>query len=390
MKVRKQNAKPCEKKGVDNHLYSWSCELRHICKSMSDDYSDICTKVEEELVDHNLIRYETREMTGLHVLFSGVEKSYDLDSGYIFNEDGTQYDSSNTDLTLDSHYKAINEGKYSEDEDFELIEDIIPDNTSSPLNHISSGLSYSKSKSSDIFALAPDNIYESMFLSVYKKGIFNPKYKDIPNESKSEKIKREIKEDDLHSVATLLLFEISNPKTIKKLWHRYTPRRFEKNKVIVLKTVNKNMPEWAKRLNKYWNLITDAQREAINSEYFYESFEKPTQKELARRLGISVASYQDRLEGAYKHLLKLYPEYPRHRRRNPKKEQEELKPAPLYEIINGTPVEIPIPKMRLKKVLTKDKVKVSKWAKNKEKAYINSFKENYSYLKLKEKDDQES
>ena len=67
MKTRKQQAKPCERKGKDNHLFSFSCELRDMCFGLKDDHRDFCLKLEESLIDDGLLRYEIKEITGLHV-----------------------------------------------------------------------------------------------------------------------------------------------------------------------------------------------------------------------------------------------------------------------------------------------------------------------------------
>jgi hypothetical protein len=83
---------------------------------------------------------------------------------------------------------------------------------------------------------------------------------------------------------------------------------------------------------------------------FYNEAEKPTQKVNAQRLGISIASYQERLDWAYKKLMKLFPEYdPKPRRNMNSKQLIKNKPAPLYQILeNGERIEIPIPDKKAK------------------------------------------
>ena len=358
MKTRKQQAKPCERKGKDNHLFSFSCELRDVCFGLKDDHRDFCLKLEESLIDDGLVRYETKEITGLHVLFNGIEKTISTNSEDLFHDEFLYEDLNGT---IDSHFNSLNSREYEKEKPIQTS-NLDYQTGVSALNN---DLGYNRAKSNEIFGLKPTNLYDSLFTSLYKRGIFNPKYQEIANESESDRIKRETRDDDLYNVATILLFDIKNPKILKKIWSRYTPHRFEKNKQKVLGIFNKNLPEWAKRLNRYWNNITDAQREAIDCEYFFEGFEKPTQKESAQKLGISKGSYEDRLEGAYKKLLKLYPEYERVKRRKKKPEtKDELLPMPLYELISGFAVEVPHPEKKNKKVSRQLKSKIFKEAEN--------------------------
>lgn len=374
MKTRKQQAKPCERKGKDNHLFSFSCELRDVCFGLKDDHRGFCLKLEESLIDDGLVRYEAKEITGLHVLFNGIEKTISTNSEDLFDDDFL-YDDLNG--TIDNHFNSLNSREYEKETSIQSSNVDYQTGVSA----LNSELGYNRAKSSEIFGLKPTNLYDSLFASLYKRGIFNPKYQEIANESESNRIKRETRDDDLYNVATILLFDIKNPKLLKRVWPRYTPNRFEKNKQKVLKVFNKNLPEWAKRLNLYWNNITDAQREALDCEYFFEGFEKPTQKESAEKLGISKGSYEDRLEGAYKKLLKLYPEYERIKRRKKKSEiKDELRPMPLYELIGGFAVEIPHPERKNKKISRQLKSKVFKEAEDTASDLINSYSNKFLFI----------
>ena len=107
------------------------------------------------------------------------------------------------------------------------------------------------------------------------------------------------------------------------------------------------------QFNKFWNLLTDAQIEATNLEWFHNELEKPTQADNAKKLGISIASYQERLELAYRKLEKLYPELERISRRAPKNKSKIVKP---------------------KRKLTPEE---KRWAREKYDSYLHSLK-NYS------------
>ena len=91
--------------------------------------------------------------------------------------------------------------------------------------------------------------------------------------------------------------------------------------------------------------------------------EKPSQADNAKKLGISVASYQERLELAYKKLEKLYPELERISRRSPKKEP------------------------KIKKSTRKLNKEEKKWARENCDAYLHSLKKysvNYMLLEQEE------
>ncbi len=92
-----------------------------------------------------------------------------------------------------------------------------------------------------------------------------------------------------------------------------------------------------------WKRLTPEQVEAIRSEYFYAEDEKPTQSELAARIGIKLSSYKDRLKWANKKIIKCFPEYKSEPRRN-KKVETDREPEPLYQILeNGDRIQIPFP-----------------------------------------------
>ena len=116
------------------------------------------------------------------------------------------------------------------------------------------------------------------------------------------------------------------------------------------------MHKYLKRFSKIWNLLTDNQVDALNAEWFYEELEKPTQEQLAKNLGITVSSYQERLELAYKKLQKLYPDLDRIRRRK-------LRSSPEAKLVHPE-----------KKLSPQERAKIKNWAKEKMEIYLNSLK----------------
>ncbi|MFP5492443.1 MAG: hypothetical protein ACLGG0_13145 [Bacteriovoracia bacterium] len=122
------------------------------------------------------------------------------------------------------------------------------------------------------------------------------------------------------------------------------------------------MPQWAKKFYRIWDNLSDSQAEALKLEWFYEDDEKPTQEESAKRLGISIASYQERLEWAYKKLEILYPEFTTRKRKNPTVTKMAQPPEPLYEILTcGDKVQIQHPVRQNKILTTRQRQKIMKW-----------------------------
>jgi uncharacterized coiled-coil protein SlyX len=139
----------------------------------------------------------------------------------------------------------------------------------------------------------------------------------LKEETKEERLKRELKDDDLSTVATLMFHGLEDIKLIKKFWPRYIPSRYEKNKKKVYIMVNSKMNKYLKKFVEFFGMLTDVQADAIKAEWFYHEAEKPNQEQSVKNLNITVSSYQERLELAYKKLEKLYPNLKRVRRRKP-------------------------------------------------------------------------
>jgi len=374
LKVRKQNATPCLKKGIDNYKVSNLCELSSHCKNcdafknQNSNTFKFCQEVESYLVDNQLIRYEMREMTGLEVLFDGIEKIYNLNAE-IYNYDHFEgigpRDLTQLSSSIEFHNSSsLKKDNLSKNEDFLgknqkiIITESVSTQDSEPsiLNHLPENLGLAQSFGYDLLSCPPDNIFDSVFQSLYQQGVFEPKFAEIKGETKEERLKRELKDDDFSTVATIMFHGLEDRKLIKSFWPRYTDSRFEKNKNKVYATVNIKMHKYLKRFSKIWNLLTDNQVDALNAEWFYEELEKPTQEQLAKNLGITVSSYQERLELAYKKLQKLYPDLDRIRRRK-------LRSSPEAKLVHPE-----------KKLSPQERAKIKNWAKEKMEIYLNSLK----------------
>ena len=351
MKVRAQVAKPCEKKGDSIQGLSHceclvSCKIQngylrptsvgtvHFLRSQKSAFEG-CLGLEEKLIQKNLIRYETREVGGLEVLFEGVESVQNLNAE-IFEEDGTptsieSFLDTTPDLLTDrrDNDRKLKRGSSKD----ESLRDYLPD-----------ALGFANSQVSAFFACAPENLKESFFQVMYSRGDFD------------------FQSDDIQHLSTCLFHKIDPPDEIKKIWPRYTKTRYQDCLVKIWVLVHKKMPHWAKKFHRIWDNLTEPQVDALRLEWFYEDLEKPTQEENALKLGISIASYQERLEWAYKKIQQVYPELKRRRRKNTLKPKELVKPAPLYQVLSsGEKNQIDIPIMQKKILSNHEKHEIKKW-----------------------------
>lgn len=239
---------------------------------------------------------------------------------------------------LDLHYleEASDTGNFNEN-----LNDPFLDNFS---NHLPSYLGYAQRFAHEMFSSAPQDIFESFFTSAFKKGAFEVLKGSLDDLSEEGRLEI-LKSDDLLNVARCKLKMVDLPKDFKRLWPRYTPRRLEKYSEEANKILYRCMPFWARRFNKIWSRLTQAQAEVLRLEYFYEGDEKPTQKENAKKLGIQESSYKDRLEGAIKKVEKLYPEFERVRRRKSKPKTANFAERP-----------------KEKKLTSRERAEIKKWA----------------------------
>lgn len=351
MKVRTQVANPCEKKG-DKRLGSPFCECIAPCKNLKDflkpeskgtiQHQRIatttfkgCLPLEEELISDNLIRYETREIGGLEVLFEGIETTQNLNAE-IFMDDGvpsslsTYLDGVGNFLT-DSYDNDRNLKKATSSD--EGLRDFLP-----------GALGFAQSGANAFAARAPESLKESFFQTMYARGDF------------------ERETDDVQNLSACLFHRVDLPKEIKKIWPRYTEKRHQETIAKIWAIVHKKMPPWAKKFDRIWDRLSDAQAEALRLEWFYKEDEKPTQEENAKRLGISIPSYQERLEWAYKKLEDLYPEMVRRRRKSPLITHEVKNINPLFKILpNGEKLEIEKPEAKNKKLSATQLRDIKKW-----------------------------
>ncbi|GEM_PF-5933977 len=352
MKVRAQEAKPCEKKG-DKVRGSSFCECMASCKK-EKGYLRLtsagtlqylrsqtsvflgCLPLEETLIQDHLIRYESREVGGLEVLFEGVESAQNLNAE-IFNDDGTatqieSFLNSAPDLLTDSLDNDRNLKKATSLD--QGIRDYLPN-----------ALGFAQAGTSAFMACAPPNLEESFFETMYARGDFDQEHEDIQN------------------LAACFYHRVDLPSEMKKIWPRYTEKRYQAAKNSIWAKVQKKMPPWAKKFYRIWDKLSESQSEALKLEWFYEEVEKPTQEENAKKVGISIASYQERLGWAYKKLDGLYPEFTRRRRKNPNFDKPQQTPEPLYEILpSGEKVQIEHPAKQDKILNTRERHEILKWA----------------------------
>ena len=376
MSVRKSKGDPCKKKGKDSATRRKSCECLEICRFLGkgpekeeedeakkrqkkregayinakapaveryreqnpENGFNGCTELEQFLIDWQLLRYETQEKSGLQVLFKGIDK-HTTDCG-LDRIHGLTADHFNADNIEDFSDDGMNLGEtvlaYSHKENsrnptlyedrgesipnfFDKIENITSEEyggeqgdertrenmfIDEDMIATLSSLGYGHSLAHELFSAAPDDLYEVVFNDLYRRGIFE-QYDD----------------KDLAKAATCVAQRRDWRKDIISIWPRYTKRRFESKKRLIKKIVDEQGPFWVKRFPLIWEKLTPAQIEAVKCEFFHGEMEKPSKPESAAKLGISVSSYQERLEWAYKKIAKLYPEFERVRRREPKQKK---------------------------------------------------------------------
>tara|TARA_Y100000768_G_scaffold98349_1_gene71750 strand:+ start:3494 stop:4711 length:1218 start_codon:yes stop_codon:yes gene_type:complete len=383
LKVRKQNASPCFKKGIDNYKVDNLCEFSKTCKLKGDfnnpdsKLHQVCIETESYLTENNLIRYELREMSGLEILFQGIEKIYNLNSE-IYNDDRFEgigpNDLTQMSMAIDQqNSSALKKDKLIQKEDYLnenqkiiMVQTVVSleEDETSILNHLPENLGLAQTFSHDLLSTPPRNLFDSIFQSLFLQGVFEPQFIEIKNETKEDRRKRELIDDDFNTVATIMFHGLEDKQLIKQFWPRFTEKRYEKNRAKVYETINLKTLTIFKRFNKIWDKLTKAQAQALKLEYFYEELEKTSQKQNAKSLGISIASYQDRLELAYKKLEKLYPELVREPRRKPRR-----KSPPTGQNLTE------------KNLSPSEKVKLMKWARQKSDAYLQSLKRvTYNYV----------
>lgn len=349
MKVRPQVAKPCAKKGMDNNSSSPFCECQPDCdKSQIFLYPDSkgtirhnqstitaflgCLPLEEELIQNQLLRYESRELGGLEVLFEGIESIQNLNAE-IFNDEGCEELNHDpiinllTDIT--DNEQKLSRGNFTD----EGLREYFP-----------ASLGYAQSSINALWADPPSNLLDSFFRQFYIDGIFDQAH------------------DDIQQLSTCLFHGVDTPKEIKKIWLRYTEKRHQETLNKIWAIVHKKMPPWARRFHQIWDSLSEAQAEALKLEWFYENNEKQAQEENAKQLGISVASYQERLEWAYKKLSDLYPEFSRCSRKKPKLSHP-AQILPFFDVrLNGEKVEIEFPQPKEKKLSILQRREIKIWS----------------------------
>lgn len=381
MKVKKQSNNPCWKKGIDNPKGSNRCEVYKECKKLkdylkpnstgTDNYhqehsSDFegCEDVESYLIKHNLVRYESREA----VVSDLIINSFDIipdDHNYRYI-DPEPYDEEQFNIKLKEKVSFIKIAKKLRKEDKSVPDGLLGSDYSMDniLNHLPAHLGLSRSFAHEIFKTGAKDLFETTFRRAFAKGLFYQQFEHKKDYTKAQ-ILKVIQADDLLSAAMIRAKGITDEEDMLHFWPRYTKERFDEQNKKIDEIVIASMPYKFIKFNKIWDRLTPPQAEAFKLEYFYDSFEKPTQLENAKKLGVKLSSYKDRLEGAIKKLEKLYPEFERVNRRAVKHLPEAYMDAyePVYKIENGERSRISPLRIRPKRIITEqDKVIIKKWA----------------------------
>jgi predicted DNA-binding protein (UPF0251 family) len=363
MKFRSQIAAPCKKKADSKKKNSFTCECLSSCKKLQGFLNQTskgtikhqkehntkfsgCLSLEQYLIDNVLLRYESKEMTGLEVLFEGIEAAQNINAELLQDDDALLSTLKN--FLTDSYDESILDQKRIEQK-------------GNVLDFMPSDLGFVHNRSNDFMAFAPVDLEESFFRTSYLSGAFDS--------------------DELTKVvATFLYSGIDDLYNIQKINPQITEKILKEALTKIWTIVYKKMPPWAKKFNWIWDRLTPAQAEALKLEWFYDG-EKLTQEENAAKLGISIAAYQERLEWAYKKLEKLYPEFMKVKRKN-KISKKDKKIYPLFEILpNGEKIILSHPKKRNKNLSQTELFAIKKWAYEQTTRYL--YTDDY-YLEIDE------
>jgi len=207
------------------------------------------------------------------------------------------------------------------DQDFSKTKTKYKDNL---INHIPAHLGYTSSKTNEALSLRPSNLFESYLEQFCTEGLFDQTF-EMNSDTNPEGLKKVLESDDLTSVISCIRKDIRKPKRIKAIWPRYTEKRLNRCKSIIYKMNFQNMPDQFKKFDEIWSKLTKKQEDANILRYFYEDQENPIgAEEIAKALKIKPSSLKDRLNGAYKHFEKLYPEFKRVPMRKASQDKQEL------------------------------------------------------------------
>jgi hypothetical protein len=261
VRVRLAKAAPCKKKGIDNRLSSSGCECSAVC-SAADSYEYLeskgtrdylqnfpqteftsCTDVERYLIENQYIRYDSREISGLDVIFNGIDKLRNLSADHLDLDDLGEEDIVNQELSIADtiiQTRPYFEGndlfddRRTADYEIDVVEEhdhrheyspileqekatratIKPVFSASIIAGIAPLLGYGRSMAHDVFASAPKDLSEMVFDRLYSQGAFD-------------------KCNDLKIAATIRKQGFNNPKVLKSIWNRYTPKRKRPNNLSI-------------------------------------------------------------------------------------------------------------------------------------------------------------
>jgi predicted DNA-binding protein (UPF0251 family) len=137
------------------------------------------------------------------------------------------------------------------------------------------------------------DLKHSHLLDLFREGHFDEKEGQNKMEIQEGKI--------LKAVAYLTCRGITKESELEMILPALSYPRFHRLQARVYREVEATFPEWMKQWNRVWRSLTPPQQEAIRWTEF-ENSEGWTQFEIARQLGISLASLKDRLHLAYQKI----------------------------------------------------------------------------------------
>ena len=381
MRTRKPVAKPCERNGEDNicrknparicRLKTFPTEkgcrgeYRSPMLSENQAQSDLvafkdsqflgCQFVEEKLIDERLVRYDSREVTGLAVLFNGIEKIHDLNSS-IFNQSNFEvnqhdHETMQADETNQTFLRQTRNFRSTAESYPPVLKDLKPKaekeydsrSLAPRFMEINPGIM------ADLWSSEPSDLKHATLTKCWREGAF------------------EAEDFEVEITAYALMKKYAPDKIIDEIWGGVDSEKFKELKRRVMAITRKRAPDWAKRFDKFMKELKPNQKKVIKAEYFYTEEEKPSQKVLSARISMSEDNYKYHLKQATRVLERIYPEYQKRVRRRKKSSQKEERkannPLPLYRVsADGEKTLIPPPEKRDKLLSTTKISKIKKWA----------------------------
>jgi len=226
-----------------------------------------CQAVEEYLIEKNLVRpyLHDRERLGLSDL---------LDKVVPVEED----------FSLPNSFESMTSFQNA----FAKVDDVGIDENHWRVNKISQNIQFTIANTlSDVAGTSPADFRQSHARTLYEDGLFR-------------------KEEGKRAALFLISKGITDEESIKTLLPTIPYQEYKSYEASAYYAIDSSLPPKARIFKEFLACLTPAQKKAVQLLYL-KNDEGLSQKQVAKRLGISIDSLADRLSGVKKKLYKKYP-----------------------------------------------------------------------------------